>query len=325
MENELVQNNNIIDLASKTNFIKPQLNVDLNRLDLSKISVQTNLYDLLSKKYTIDKNEITFFSSHKMAIQAIYNYFKLDYCTVYVPSINDYKSIININNHTYDKINLFTHINRAVKNNSLIIFENPSTVNGQLYDIESHLKAWCNIGCTVIIDEQYLDFTNYKSLSKYVNIYKNIYVLKSFDNFYSTAGIEASMLISNDDNIQNIKLLNKHITFNTLSSSYLYSILSDKAFHKTTKAINIKNHLLLKVLLEKYFFINKVYHSDVNFMLVQLKNIKANILCSYLYKHNILIDDCSSYDFLDDSYVSITVGSEKDILYLKKALDKISF
>ena len=69
--------------------------------------------------------------------------------------------------------------------------------------------------------------------------------------------------------------------------------------------------------------IKKVFQSDVNFLLLQLNKINAIQVQEQLKKYKILIKNCSSCDFLDDSYVRIAVNNEKTILLLKDALNSI--
>lgn len=309
----------IIDLSSNTNFVKPNISFDFNCLDTNSYE---NLLQKISTLYNINSNNFTIFNNKNLAISSLFDYFKKDYCTIYSPSNTIYKKISKMYNYEYDNINIFTQMNRAVKENSLIIFTNPNSINGRYYNIDTYLEAWDKLGCTVIIDETYLNFTRYDSVIKYVNKYKNLYILKSFDKFYSYGNIKQTLLISNE---VNITLLNEKIEpFNTdiLGINFINKLLDDNIFNKTANAINIKNYYLLEQVLKNSSIVEKIYPSDVNFILVQL-NIEFSILQKHLKKYKILIKDCSHIDFLDKYHIRISVKTDSDILALKQALKSL--
>lgn len=314
----------VIDLSSNINFLKPIINnIDFNKIDISVYPVYDKLYTSISNNYRVKKNEIELFNCEYSSVSTLFSFLNQEHCTIYSPSSLKYKKIATTYSYEYDIINKFTQINRAVKEKSLVIFENPSTVCGKYYNIESYLKAWNKLNCIILIDEKYLDFTNYNSVIKYINKYKNIYVLKSISKFYSSSGIRCGIIISNSNNIQKLKQTKSQLSISTYDSLYIQEILKDEVFKNTSKAININNFLLLKKILNESKHIKKVFQSDVNFLLLQLNNINAIQVQEQLKKYKILIKNCSSFDFLDDSYVRIAVNNEKTILLLKDALNSI--
>jgi len=312
----------IIDLSSNINFLKPSIKLDFNTIDISSYPTYDKLYSKIATRYKVDVENIELYNGGSSAIFSLFNNFNLSYCTVYSPAYLEYKKACKIYNYTYDSINRFENITRAVKENSLVVFVNPSTPDGKYYDIEEFLEAWNKLNCTVLIDESFLDFTNFKSASKYINKYKNLYILKSMTKFYSCAGVRCGTIISSKENIKKLKENEPMWKLSHFDSCYLQGALEDELFAKTSKAINIKNHILLKKVLEKSELFEKVFSSDANFILAKLNNIKASNLQQYLKKYKIMIRDCSNFEHLDSSYVRIAVKSEKNIISLQKAICK---
>ena len=310
----------VIDLSSNINFIKPSLKIDLNMINVSSYPIYDNLYEKIALKYKVDISNIELFNGGSNAIFALFNHLNLNHCTIYSPAYLEYKRACKVYKYEYDLINRFTQINRAVKKDSLIIFVNPSTPDGQFYNIEEYLEAWDKLNCTVLIDESFLDFTNFKSVLQYVNKYKKLYVLKSMTKFYSCAGVRCGILISSKKNIVKIKEQEPMWKLSQYDSCYLQNALEDEIFNKTSKVINIKNHLMLKNVLEKSKLFIKIFSSDCNFLLVKLKINNATYLQNHLKKYKIMIRDCANFDFLDDSYVRIAVKNEASIEILEKAL-----
>jgi len=81
--------------------------------------------------------------------------------------------------------------------------------------------------------------------------------------------------------------------------------------------------LELERVLEKFNFIEKIYSSDVNFLLLKLKEIEAQELQESLKPYRILIRDCSNFDFLDSSYIRVAIKSRESIKRLEDALCEI--
>jgi threonine-phosphate decarboxylase len=316
--------NEIIDLSSNINFIKPHIDIDFSTINISSYPTYTQLYDSLSNKYNINGKQIELYNGGSSAIFSLFAYLKKEHCTIYSPAYLEYKKAAIIYNYEYDLINRFTQINRAVKENSLVIFVNPSTPDGQYYDIENYIKAWHNLTCTILIDESFIDFTNYKSALMYIKKYENLYILKSMTKFYSCAGVRCGIIVSNEKNIKKLSKNEPLWKISQYDSSYLQKALKDKIFNKTAKAINIHNSLILEKLLKNYSFIQKVFPSNTNFLLIKLKNLNANIFQNHLKKYKIMIRDCSNFDFLDNSYVRIAVKNEKSIKTLKIAFDDLN-
>ena len=310
----------VIDLSSNINFLKPNIKIDFNALDISSYPTYNKLYKKIALKYKVDTNNIELFNGGSNAIFSLFNYLDLKHCTIYSPAYLEYKKACKVYGYEYDIINRFTQLNRAVKANTFVIFVNPSTPDGKYYDIQKYLKAWDDLNCTVLIDESFLDFTNLKSVSQYVKKYKNLYILKSMTKFYSCAGVRCGTLISSKDNIKRLKEKEPMWKLSHFDSCYLQNALEDEIFAKTSKAINIKNHIVLKKILRNSDIFSEVLHSDGNFLLCKLKNTNAFDLQKHLKNHKIMIRNCSNFDFLDDSYVRIAVKSENSIKALKKAL-----
>jgi len=316
----------IIDLSSNINFIKPDIDIDFNTLDISAYPNYDDLYKALAKNYNINIENIELFNGGSSAIFSLFGFLKskgLQKCTIYSPAYLEYKKASTIFDFHIKQINRLENIGQMVLPNSLVIFVNPSTPDGTLYDIEEYLQYWKQNNCIVLIDESFLDFTNGVSAIKYLNEFDNIFILKSLTKFYSSAGIRLGMIISNSANIQSFKSIQSAWKISQFDSNYIQEVLKDTKFKNIAKSININNNLLLKKVLEDSNLFEKVYESKANYILAKLKNIDAKTLQQHLQKYKIMIRDCSNFDFLNSSYVRVAVKSENSIKLLKEALSSV--
>lgn len=313
----------IIDLSSNINFIKPEIKLDFNTLDISAYPSYENLYKAIAKNYKIKSENLELFNGGSSAIFTLFRFLDLKYCTIYSPAYLEYKKAALTYAYDLRLINRFENMNLPVKENSLVIFVNPSTPDGTLYDIEKMLDYWMEKHCTVLIDESFLDFCEGKSALEFIEKYENLYILKSMTKFYSSAGIRVGAIVSNKNNIEKLQRFEPMWKLSTFDSHYLQEALKDFSFKKISKSINIKNRIVLENILKNSPLVEAVYESKANYILVKLKNISASQLQEKLKKYKIMIRDCSNFDFLDSSYVRIAVKSNEANVKLKEALESL--
>jgi len=316
--------NEIIDLSSNINFIKPQINVDFNELDISAYPSYKKLYESISSHYKVEVTQCELYNGGSSAIFSLFRHLNLKHCTLYSPAYLEYKKAANLFGYKISHINRLNIIEQIVEENSFVIFVNPSTPDGQLYDINVLMQYWISRNCTILVDESFLDFTNGESMVKYLKEYDKLYILKSMTKFYSSAGIRMGTLLSNENNITALKKNEPMWKLSHFDSIYLQEALKDKTFKSISKSINAKNSIFLEKILNDSELFSKIYESNANFILAKLTNLTAAQLQEKLLPFKILIRDCSNFDFLDGSYVRIAVKSEKNLIQLQLALVSIS-
>lgn len=313
----------IIDLSSNINFVKPQINVDFNTLDISSYPTYDKLYEKISSNYGVENSEIELFNGGSSAIFTLFKHLPLQTCTIYSPAYLEYKKAALNFGYELNLINRFENINQEVKENNFVIFVNPSTPDGRYYDLEELMKTWIEKSCTILIDESFLDFCDKPSAIKYLKTYDKLYILKSMTKFYSSAGIRVGTIVSTKENIEKLKEFEPMWKLSQFDSNYLQAALDDKLFKSISKAINIKNKIELENILKSSSLIDEISESSANYLLVKLKNLKAKEFQEKLKPFKIMVRDCSNFDFLDERFVRIAVKSSTANETLQKALDKI--
>ena len=313
----------VIDLSSNINFIKPDVHLDFNNLDISSYPIYDKLYKKIANTYKINPEQIELFNGGSSAIFTLFKHLDLKHCTIYSPAYLEYKKACVNFGYELRTINRFENMNLPVKNGSLVIFVNPSTPDGTYYDMDTLMEYWIERDCVILIDESFLDFCDGQSAIKYLEKYDKLYILKSMTKFYSSAGIRVGTIVSNEKNIDSLKRFEPMWKLSVFDSNYLQAALDDKNFKRISKAINVKNRLELEKILENSSIVESIYQSSANYVLAKLKTIKANELQEKLKPYKIMIRNCENFDFLDDSYVRIAVKSSNNIQILKKALKEI--
>ena len=313
----------IIDLSSNINFVKPQININFNTLDISSYPTYDKLYEKIALNYAVETSQIELFNGGSSAIFTLFKHLALQTCTIYSPAYLEYKKAALNFGYQLHTINRFSDINEDVKENSLVIFVNPSTPDGKYYELEELMKTWIEKSCTILIDESFLDFCDKPSAIKYLETYDKLYILKSMTKFYSSAGIRVGTIVSTQQNIEKLKRFEPMWKLSQFDSNYLQSALDDKLFKNISKAINIKNKIELENILKESDLIEEIFESSANYLLVKLSNLNAKEFQEKLKPYKIMVRDCSNFDYLDERFVRIAVKSSSANEILQRALKEI--
>jgi threonine-phosphate decarboxylase len=311
----------VIDLSSNIHFNSPH--VDIQNIDFKTYPKYDELYNTLAHNYNISNSELEIFNGGSSAIFSLMRFFENENCIIYSPAYSEYRKAAKINSKKITFINRFENINENIKENSIVVFVNPSTPDGSFYDIKEYLDFWQSKKVTVIIDESFIEFTSQKSIVGEIKNYDNLHILKSLTKFYGCAGIRCGIVVSNEENITKLKAFEPQWKISQYDSLYIQAMLKNKSYkEKTIKEVNEAKEYLKDILDSSELF-EKVYDSSANYFLVKLKNMDAQTLQSKLEAFKIMVRDCSNFDFLDSSFVRIAVKTKEESSTLKKALDTI--
>ncbi len=312
------KSNKIIDFSSNINFYNPKTNIKLTNSLLVKYP-NTNypkLKKAISKNYDIKTSQIALFNGATTAIVELIKSLKQKRVYLYAPLYGEYEKAAK--NKKIIKINRFKNIYKKPKQNSIVIFVNPSTPDGKYYNLDKLFGMWKKKNCTIICDESFLEFESLKSLRDQIKTYKKLYILQSFSKFYGCAGVRIGAVFSDKTNIKKLKTPLWNIS--AFDALFLKLRLKDKHFKKLSKQLHKKQKQQLYKILKKSNLFDKIYKSDTNFMLTKSK--KAKKIFNHLLKHKILTRDCASFDFLSSHYLRFGVKNTNKHNKLKLTLSK---
>ncbi len=316
----------VIDLSSNINFIKPTITTDFNALDISPYPNYDALYSAVALHYGVELEEMEIFNGGSAAIFSLFRHIKgavatAPYVTIYSPAYLEYKKAAKLFGYELHIIDRFKNFDEEVKENSLIIFVNPSTPDGMYYDIDKLLQKWQEKNCTVLIDESFIEFTSHTSMTKVLKNYPNLYILKSMTKFFGAAGIRVGTLISQAKNIKALRTKEPLWKLSAFDATYIQEVLKDKTFKARSDIANEESKSYLLEILNNSKYIKTIYPSHANYILVELKDITAKELQEKLLPHKVMIRSCENFDGLSANHVRIAVKSIDDLEKLKEVLD----
>ena len=181
---------------------------------------------------------------------------------------------------------------------------NPTSNAMNYQDVESVLKNFSGI---VVIDEAYVDFSEKPSFIRLINKYQNLIIMQTFSKAFGLAGVRVGMAFSNPVIIQYFNKLKPPYNISTINQKAALARLSKTELYKNQILRIIKERERLSSLLPKMKFVEKVFPSDANFLLVKVKN--ANYIYNTLINKNIIIRNRSS---MVENCIRITIGKKSE-------------
>jgi len=315
--------NEVVDLSSNINFVKPKIDVDFNALNILAYPNYEKLFGAIAKLYGIEPSQMELYNGGSSAIFSLFRTLGLKQCTLYAPAYLEYKRAAMLFGYELTLINRFSDITKEPKENSLVVFVNPSTPDGAFYEIEAFMQMWKEKNCTLLVDESFLEFTPYESVLKYLKEYDKLYILKSMTKFYGAAGIRVGAIISDASNIEKLRENEPMWKISEFDSHYIQSVLKDDTFALRSKLAHDENREILLNILNRTKYIKRVYPSSANYILVKLDGITAKEFQLQLISYRIMIRDCQNFDGLDEYYVRIAIKTERDLGVFAEALKSI--
>ena len=194
---------------------------------------------------------------------------------------------------------------------------NPTGNSFDTNDLTDLIKGFNGI---VVVDEAYIDFSSKQSLISLINDNNNLIITQTMSKAYGMAGIRLGMGFSNQ------KIINY---LNKIKPPYNINVLTErKALDELNKIDEIKKNIdlvlnqrkLLVSCLEKLDFIEKIYKSDSNFLLVKVDN--ADLRYNQLLKNGIIVRNRSNQP-LCQNCLRITIGTENENKSLIKILNQL--
>ncbi len=264
--------------------------------------------------------ECEVFNGASAAIFSLLRWLQPEHLVLYSPLYSEYETIARKLTCTVQHIDRMSDTKNDIPDNCTVIFVNPSTPDGKLYEMHKLIAKWQKKNCTIIIDESFLDFCGAESASQFIPRYDKLFIIKSLSKFYGCAGIRIGFILASQKKISALKQFEPAWKLSSFDMAYMQQALANLAFiTQTIEKTNTNRKQLFDVLQDSGLF-KKIYPGQANFLLARLKNMDAYQLQAQLEPGRILIRACDNFTGLDKWHVRFAVKDEKAINYLAKYL-----
>jgi histidinol-phosphate aminotransferase len=252
----------------------------------------------------------------------------IDNVVIPQPTYGMYTVSAEINNVEIKTIKLTADFDIEIKTVSeawndhtkLIFLCSPNNPSGNLLDPEKIKAVLTQFHGIVVVDEAYIDFTNYPGFVPLLKAYPNLVVLQTLSKAWGLAAIRLGMCFASEEIIGIINKIKPPYNISLLSQQTALEELHFEVRKNRWVSEIISEREKLKEGLSKIDLIKKIYPSDANFLLVKMTNARS--VYEALVKKGIIVRDRSNVMLCDDC-LRITIGTQQENQILLNELKQV--
>ena len=254
---------------------------------------------------------------------------EVDNILILPPTYGMYEVSAAINDVEVRKVNLDSDfqlnldaISETIDKNTKIVFIcSPNNPTGNSIFREDVETIMSNFNGIVVVDEAYINYSRSKSFIQELTEYSNLVVLQTFSKAWGMAGLRLGMAFASEEIIE---------VFNKIKPPYNVNqatqVLALEALDKVYMVNNwirdtVKERGILSNILEELSFVDRVFPSDANFILVKTED--ANAIYDYLTSKGIVVRNRSKVE-LCEGCLRITIGTPEENQQLVSVLKEYS-
>ncbi len=290
--------------------------------------LQMELKDKIAQLKHVHTNQIFLGNGSDEAIDLMFRAFcepRIDNTITIHPSYGMYPVCADINDIEMRKVllnddfslNLHGLFNAVDKQTKLIFICSPNNPTANYFPEKDILEIVNRFEGIVIVDEAYIDFADKPGLLGILDKYPNLVIFQTFSKAWGMAGIRLGMAYAMPEIID---ILNK------IKYPYNVNVNTQKVALDALKDLTIKDNWVKTILAQRKYlttellklkFVVKIFPSDANFFLVQVKEPRK--IYDFLVEKKIILRDRSNLELLENC-LRITVGTEEENIELLNTL-----
>jgi histidinol-phosphate aminotransferase len=202
----------------------------------------------------------------------------------------------------------------------LLFLCSPNNPTANSLDRSEMIKVIEGFNGIVVVDEAYIDFAPGTTLLTDLDKYPNLVVLQTFSKAWGLAGIRLGMAFASPEIIKILSKIKYPYNINQLTQQRVMQSLQNVEEKESWVKTIISERGKLAEELEKLSFVQKVYPSNANFLLVKMDSAREKF--EYLMNEGVIVRDRSKVALCEGS-LRITVGSPEENRELLMKLESI--
>jgi len=239
----------------------------------------------------------------------------VDHILVPVPTYGMYEVCANVNDAGIDKILLKPDFNLDAekildsvnKQTKIIFLCSPNNPSGNSFAESDILAILNNFDGITVLDEAYIDFAPNRGFIKYLNDFPNLVILQTFSKAWGMAGVRLGFAFGDEKLIHVLNKIKYPYNINVLTQKTVLDMLERKTEMEMWVKSILQQKRYMEDKLRQIRYVQKVYPSDANFLLVKVDDPVT--VYKYLESSKLIVRNRSNMP-LCDGCLRITVGSE---------------
>ncbi len=293
--------------------------------------LQSEIKAKIAAEKSIEAARIFVGNGSDEAIDLLFRIFcepRADNVLICPPTYGMYEVSAEINDVSIVKANLTTDfqldssaIKAAIDEKTKLLFVcSPNNPTGNSFAREEILNLADNFGGIVVVDEAYIHFSNEKSLIGEIENFPNLVVLQTFSKAWGLAGLRVGLAFANEEIIRLFNKVKPPYNVSQIAQEAILNAFENKTqVEKVIAEIVAEREKLIENLRE-FSFVEKIYPTDANFVLI--KTADANAIYQFLLDEKIVVRNRNNVE-LCAGCLRITVGTPEENESLLEALEKM--
>lgn len=252
---------------------------------------------------------------------------KEDNIIICPPTYGMYEVYAHINDVPLKQVPLLSHFNldlealeNSIDEKTKIIFlcspNNPTGNNLNREDIETVLT---NFDGLVVLDEAYINYSRHRSFIADLNEYPNLVILQTLSKAWGLASLRLGMLFSSEAIVAVLNTIKPPYNISGATQELVVKALDNVEEVNNMIVETVKERAHLAEILAQLPFVQTVYPSDANFILVKMDN--ASAIYDILKSKGIIVRNRSTVILCQDC-LRITVGTAEQNKQLIETLQE---
>lgn len=219
----------------------------------------------------------------------------VDNVVAIAPSYGMYGVCAEVNNVEFRQVDLTDDFNidieamlaQADAHTKLMWICSPNNPTGNAFSTEDITELCRRFDGIVMVDEAYIDFSEKGSMLRLLDEIPNMIVMQTFSKAWGSAAVRLGMAFASRDIISYYNKVKYPYNVNLLTQQYALDMLGKYTQIADWVSTLLHNKSLLNDELKTLRCVQRVYHSDANFILVRVDD--ADALYAYLRDHGIIV------------------------------------
>lgn len=250
---------------------------------------------------------------------------RIDNIVAVDPTYGMYQVCAEVNDVEYRKVLLNENfdldaqklLEKTDRNTKLIFLCSPNNPTGNLLSREEIKKVLDSFAGIVVLDEAYIDFASEATWLNDLEKYPNLIILQTFSKAWGLAAVRLGMAFASAEIIKLFNKVKYPYNVNILTQNFVGDELDKLELRKQWISTLLKGRNYLINELPKLPFVEKIYPTDANFILVKVED--ANSLYKQLADKGVIVRNRNSVS-LCAGCLRITVGTDNENEMLIKTL-----
>ena len=288
---------------------------------------QKRLKSILSKIKSVAAENIFLGNGSDEAIDLMFRVFcepKQDNAVAIAPSYGMYKVAAAINDVQMREVQLGEEYTLPVEallaacdeNTKLMFICSPNNPTGNAFCREDILRLADEFEGILVVDEAYIDFAECESLKTAIASYPNIVVLQTLSKAWAMAGLRLGLALADRRVVEIMSQVKYPYNINQAALQIVEELLSEPIDDKVAEIVAQRGVVAEK--LRAMSFVERVYPSDANFLLVKVAD--ADAVYDHLIADGIIVRNRNKVHGCEGC-LRMTIGTSEENVKLLKSLE----